>query len=99
MLERHRDIKAVYSIGGNNRAILSALATTQSIAHVFIAHDLDDENRALLRNWKISAVLNHDLRRDVRSACRAILHHHRALKEPDPVMSNPIQIITPTSLD
>jgi LacI family transcriptional regulator len=99
MLERHRDIKAVYSIGGNNRAILSALATTQSIAHVFIAHDLDDENRALLRNWKISAVLNHDLRRDVRSACRAILHHHRALKEPDPVTSNPIQIITPTSLD
>lgn len=99
VLERHRDIRAVYSIGGNNRAILSAFTTTQSTAHVFIAHDLDDENRALLRNGKISAVLNHDLRRDVHSACRAILHYHRALKEADPLASNPIQIITPTSLD
>ena len=99
VLERHPDIRAVYSIGGNNRAILSALATTQRIAQVFIAHDLDGENRALLRNWKINAVLNHDLRRDVGSACRAILHHQGALKEADAVSPNPIQIITPTSLD
>jgi len=62
---------------------------------VFVAHDLDEENVALLRDRKISAVLHHDLRVDLRRACHAILQANRVL--PGPVRTNPsaIQVITP----
>ncbi|MET0423191.1 MAG: LacI family transcriptional regulator, partial [Actinoplanes sp.] len=62
---------------------------------VFVAHDLDEENTALLRERKLSAVLHHDLRADLRRACRAVLQAHRAL--PGPVRTNPsaVQVITP----
>ena len=61
----------------------------------FVAHDLDDENVALLRERKISAVLHHDLRVDLRRACHAILQANGVL--PGPVRTNPsaIQVITP----
>jgi LacI family transcriptional regulator len=63
--------------------------------NVFVAHDLDGENTALLRSRKLSAVLHHDLRQDLRRACHAILQAQRAL--PGPVRTNPsaIQVITP----
>ncbi len=99
VLEKHPDIAAIYSIGGNNRVILEALRNLGRSASVFIAHDLDAANRALLRSWKIDVVLDHDLRRDMREACRAIMRHHRALPETGELPPNPIQIVTPTSLD
>ncbi|PRX33345.1 hypothetical protein B0G75_103573 [Paraburkholderia sp. BL18I3N2] len=45
----------------------------------FIGHDLDKDNVDLLRGGKLSAVLHHDLRQDMRSACHSIMHFHKLL--------------------
>ena len=72
-------LDAVYSIGGGNTATLAAFRAAGRTPSVFVAHDLDGDNRALLRSRQISAVLHHDLRADMRRACRAILQAQGAL--------------------
>jgi LacI family transcriptional regulator len=89
-------VRAVYSMyagAGGNRAVVAAFQGRRY--DVFVAHDLDEENMALLRERKISAVLHHDLRVDLRRACHAILQANGVL--PGPVRTNPsaIQVITP----
>src|SRR5215470_11567426 len=69
-LDRHADIEAVYSIGGGNRAILDAFDARHRPCRAFIAHDLDRDNRELLEAGRLSAVLYHDLRRDMHRACQ-----------------------------
>jgi LacI family transcriptional regulator len=93
----HNDpsIKAVYSIGGGNVAIVEAFESMGRTCAVFIAHDLDHDNTRLLRDGRLSAVLHHDLNQDMRRACQVIMQAHRAL--PGAVQSWPssIQVITP----
>jgi LacI family transcriptional regulator len=91
-------ISAVYSIGGGNLAIVEAFASRQRSYSVFIAHDLDQDNTRLLRDSRISAVLHHDLKQDMRRACYAIMQAHKAL--PGAVYSWPsnIHIITPYNM-
>lgn len=48
-LVEHPGIDAVYSVGGGNRAILAAFAEAGRVPAMFVAHDLDAENRRLLR--------------------------------------------------
>jgi LacI family transcriptional regulator len=97
-LDRNPNINAVYSIGGGNMAIIEAFAARQRTYSVFIAHDLDHDNMRLLRAGRISAVLHHDLRQDMRQACHAIMQAHNAL--PGAVYSWPsnIHIITPYNM-
>ncbi len=92
-LAAHPGVRAVYSVGGGNRAVLDAFGDRQCA--VFIAHDLDDDNVALLRAGRISAVLHHDLGQDMRRACHVIMQAHRAL--PGGILSWPssIQVVTP----
>src|SRR6516165_954029 len=94
-LDRHPDIEAVYSIGGGNRAILDAFDARRRPCRVFIAHDLDRDNRELLQAGRLSAVLYHDLRRDMHRACQIIMQAHGALDGPIVTAPAPIQIITP----
>ena len=89
-------VRAIYSLyagAGGNTAVVEAFRGHPY--DVFIAHDLDRENTALLRERKLSAVLHHDLRTDLRRACHAILQAHGVL--PGPVRTNPsaVQVITP----
>ena len=89
-------IRAVYSLyagAGGNAAVVEAFGARRYDA--FVAHDLDGENTALLREGRLSAVLHHDLRQDMRRACLAIMQAQGAL--PGPVRNNPsaIQVITP----
>jgi LacI family transcriptional regulator len=91
-------VRAVYSLytgAGGNAAVVDAFAREGRRYDVFVAHDLDGENTALLRERRLSAVLHHDLRQDMRRACQAIMQAQGAL--PGPVRSNPsaIQVITP----
>jgi LacI family transcriptional regulator len=91
-------IRAVYSLyagAGGNAAILNAFAQTGRTYDVFVAHDLDGENTALLRQRKLSAVLHHDLRTDMRRACQVMMQAQGAIG--GPIRSNPsaIQVITP----
>lgn len=97
-LEDHPDLRAVYSIGGGNRAALAAFDAADRTCSVFVAHDLDEDNLALLREGRLSFVLHHDLHADMRRACHVVLQAHRAV--PGPVRSWPsqIQVITPFNL-
>ncbi|MBV9204623.1 MAG: LacI family DNA-binding transcriptional regulator [Actinobacteria bacterium] len=97
-LARHPDIEAVYSIGGGNRAILDAFDTRHRPCRAFIAHDLDSDNRELLEAGRLSAVLYHDLRRDMHRACQIIMQAHGALDGPIVTAPAPIGVITPFNI-
>jgi LacI family transcriptional regulator len=92
------DVCAVYSIGGGNLATVEAFETAGRPCAVVIAHDLDADNTRLLRDGRISAVLHHDLRTDVRHACQLVMQAQGALPgrlRPPP---STIQVITPHNL-
>jgi LacI family transcriptional regulator len=72
-LRAHPALAAVYSTGGANAAILEAFALEGRRCACFIGHDLDEDNLALLRAGRLSAVLHHDLRHDMRQACLQVL--------------------------
>ena len=98
VLAANPSVRAVYSLyagAGGNAAVVDAFAAAGRKYDVFVAHDLDDENTVLLRSHKLSAVLHHDLRADVRHACLAVMRAQGAL--PGPIRSNPsaIHVITP----
>ncbi len=95
LLREHPEITAVYSIGGGNRAILEAFASVNRRCRVFIAHDLDQDNLPLIRNRQITAVLHHDLRRDMRLACQVIMQANGAIKGPIESSPSQINITTP----
>jgi LacI family transcriptional regulator len=96
-LERHPQIGAVYSVGGGNTATIAAFDRVGRPCQVFIAHDLDVDNRKLLHEGRISVVLHNDLRADARLAMRLILQQQGALPD-EPARPVPIQIITPYNL-
>ncbi|MFE9622726.1 LacI family DNA-binding transcriptional regulator [Streptomyces sp. NPDC006527] len=97
-LERYGDIVAVYSMGGGNLATLDAFAALGRPCAVFVAHDLDHDNARLLRDRRISAVLHHDLRQDVRRACQTVMRAHKALPDDGPALPSAIQVVTPFNL-
>lgn len=92
-----RSISGAYSIGGGNTAVLAAFAEAGRHCSVFIAHDLDEDNARLLRDRRINAVLHHDLRQDMRTACRHIMQAHGALRTAAATLSA-VQVITPFNL-
>ena len=97
VLEAHPRIAAVYSVGGGNVATVSAFERLGRVCKVFVAHDLDANNRRLLREGRISAVLHNDLRADARLALRLILQERGALPA-EPARPVPIQVITPYNI-
>lgn len=94
-LTRHRDVRAVYSVGGGNRATLAALEAAGAVCDVFVGHDLDDDNLDLLRRGRLSAVLHHDLGADLRTACQVVLAAGGAIPPlPGPGRSS-VHVVTP----
>ncbi|WP_086733527.1 LacI family DNA-binding transcriptional regulator [Streptomyces glaucescens] len=94
-LDRDPEIRAVYSIGGGNLATLRAFEDAGRECAVLVAHDLDHDNTRLLREHRLSAVLHHDLRHDLREACRLVMRAHGALPPAGPTLPSPIQVVTP----
>lgn len=94
-LESNQSIRAVYSIGGGNRAILRAFASEKRRIDVFAAHDLDGENRLLLADGQLTFVIHHDLRQDARSACQIVMAHHRMLPKTFRIAPSRVAIATP----
>jgi LacI family transcriptional regulator len=94
-LAGHPDIAAVYSMGGGNLGTVEAFDAAGREYRAFVAHDLDHDNRRLLVERRITAVLDHDLNQDLRRACQLIMQAHRAL--PGPVRSVPsaVHVVTP----
>ncbi|ANS42855.1 LacI family DNA-binding transcriptional regulator [Serratia inhibens] len=98
-LLRYPDIHAVYSVGGGNSAIVEAFSRQQRRLAVFIGHDLDHENRQLLAQERIDAVIDHDLQRDARSAFQTILQYHGFL--PGSIVTHEfsrVSVVTPFNL-
>ncbi|PRC62681.1 LacI family transcriptional regulator, partial [Mycobacterium sp. ITM-2017-0098] len=52
-LEANPAVEAVYSVGGGNVATVAAFDKIGRHCKVFIAHDLDADNRRLLRDGRI----------------------------------------------
>jgi LacI family transcriptional regulator len=96
-LERNPSVEAVYSVGGGNAATVAAFERLSRDCRVFIAHNLDADNRRLLRDGRISVVLHNDLRADARLAMRLILQERGALPA-ELARPAPIQVITPFNL-
>jgi LacI family transcriptional regulator len=94
-LDRDPALDAVYSVGGGNRAVLSAFDAAGRRIRAFVAHDLDAENVVLLRQRRLTAVLHHDLRTDVRRVCRAVMQARGALPGRPGSHPSQIQVITP----
>jgi LacI family transcriptional regulator len=94
-LALHPSINAVYSAGGGNVAILKAFDEVAVTPSVFVAHDLDGDNRTLLRTRRISAVLHHDLRADMRRACRSLLQARGVLPGRPVNVPSQVQVVTP----
>lgn len=87
-------IRAVYSMGGGNRTILDILQQNRLNPEIYVAHDLDHDNRALIETGNIHYVLHHDLKADIHNVFHAFLHHHRLLTEmPSTTISN-IHVVT-----
>lgn len=94
-LSANPSIDAVYSAGGGNRAMLAAFAELGRSAAVFVAHDLDADNRDLLRTRRISAVLHHDLHADMRRAARLLLQAQQLLPGRPITLPSQVQVVTP----
>jgi len=91
------ELTTVYSIGGGNQAILDAFSDHNRKPELFIAHDLDRDNRYLLLNQLIDLVIDHNLESDARLAYQHLLYAHQALSE-KPDGNSQISVITPYSL-
>jgi LacI family transcriptional regulator len=96
-LKEHPRLNAVYSVGGGNRAIVDAFVAMQRPLRVFIGHDLDDENRQLLTEGHIAAIIHHDLSIDARHLFTHILQYH-GLWRPGPVPPSQVHIVTPFNM-
>ena len=94
-LARNPSIDAVYSVGGGNVATLAAFEEAGVSPKVFVAHDLDGDNLGLLRTQRISAVLHHDLRADMRRACQLLLQARGVLPGKPANVPSQVQVITP----
>ena len=90
-------IAGVYSMGGGNLAILNALESAGHRPAVFVAHDLDEDNLDLLRDNRLTFVLHHDLRTDMKAAIRHILAFH-GLGDVPPSSESDIGVVTPMNI-
>lgn len=87
----------VYSMGGGNCGILEAFEEVSRKPQAFVGHDLDANNRALLRAGRIDAVVEHDLLADAGSALSFLLRYKRVGHCEPPAASRAV-IITPWNL-
>jgi LacI family transcriptional regulator len=98
-LTAYADICAVYSVGGANHSVLEAFAQAGRNCSAFVAHDLDSDNRALLRSKRISFVLHHDLRADIRNVYRLLLEHNRLQPQSKTALLSEIGIFSPYNFE
>ncbi|MEM1363003.1 MAG: LacI family DNA-binding transcriptional regulator [Pseudomonadota bacterium] len=98
VMDRINGLRAVYSMGGGNRSILATLAHHRLQPVMYIAHDLDRENRALIQARQLDFILHHDLQVDVRNAFSAFLAFHRLTTERVTAPISTVKVVTPENL-
>lgn len=97
-LAKDPNIRAVYSIGGGNRSVIDAFEAAGRPRPLYVAHDLDEDNLALLRAEKLSYVLHHSLEADAANALGTLLEARGAgTKTKRPALSA-LVIVTPFNI-
>lgn len=92
------DLKVVYSMGGGNITILDMLDHERLVPQIFVAHDLDQENRVLINEGRINFILHHDLRADMQRVFGVFLRQqNRGVFDIGKLVS-PVQVITPENV-
>jgi LacI family transcriptional regulator len=84
----------VYSVGGGNRATLQAFAECGRRPALFVGHDLDADNRELLRSGQIDVVLHHDLGADLRRACLMLMQAAGVVAGSPLSLPTQVQVVT-----
>ena len=97
-VEQLSDLKAVYSIGGGNRAVLNVLNAHRLKPKVFIGHDFDEENSELLKSREIHFLLNHDIDVDMRKIYGAFLRYGQQNLISQEQFFSTVQIQTPENI-
>ncbi|WP_108814040.1 LacI family DNA-binding transcriptional regulator [Loktanella sp. Alg231-35] len=92
------DLCAVYSMGGGNRSILNALADQGLKPEIFVAHDLDWENRQLILEGRLDFILHHDLQMNIRNAFGAFLSYHGLSNDQAETPLSTAQVLTPENV-
>ncbi|WP_296425686.1 LacI family DNA-binding transcriptional regulator [Yoonia sp.] len=98
VLENLDHVCAVYSMGGGNHTILRILEQNRLQPGIYVAHDLDNDNRALIDTGHLSFVLHHDLRIDLENVFHAFLYHHKLTSDPLIAAISNVQVITPENV-
>lgn len=91
-------LRAVYSMGGGNTTILDVLEQNGSRPDIYVAHDLDKDNRRLIEEGRLSFVLHHDLRVDLHNVFHAFLYHHKLTAVLPPTTISNVQVVTPENI-
>lgn len=89
------ELRAVYSMGGGNRSILDMLADNGLRPTVYVAHDLDQENRELIAKERLDFILHHDLRSDIENVFNTFLMFHRLSTKEVAAPISTVQLVTP----
>ncbi|MEM8803809.1 MAG: substrate-binding domain-containing protein, partial [Pseudomonadota bacterium] len=92
------DLRAVYSMGGGNLSILRTLADNGLAADVYVAHDLDRENRDLISDRRIDFVLHHDLKADIQNMFDIFLAFHGLSIGGAATPISTVQVLTPENV-
>lgn len=98
VLAEEDNVLAVYSIGGGNRSIVEAFEAAGRALPVHVAHDLDEDNVALLRNEKLSYVLHHSLEADAAHALATLIKARGADVKTERPAHSALVIITPFNI-
>ncbi len=92
------EVRAVYSMGGGNQSILETLSNAGLAPDVFVAHDLDQENRKLILEHQLDFILHHDLQSDIRNVFDAFLTYHRLTPATNANPISTVQVLTPENI-
>jgi LacI family transcriptional regulator len=93
-----KDLKAVYSMGGGNRTILEILDDHNLHPDVYIAHDLDVDNRELIAGGHVNFILHHDLKADILNVFQTFLQFHKLFPNGALNRTSNVQVITPENI-
>ncbi|MDE1188266.1 MAG: LacI family DNA-binding transcriptional regulator [Pantoea sp.] len=95
-LAEHPHLRAVYCVGGGNAAILRAFQSANRPIEIYIGHDVDEENRELLLQGQLHAVIQHDLRQDARLVFQTLLIFHGFLPASEQNFAfSKVNVVTP----
>lgn len=98
VIDKDNNVGGIYSIGGGNFGVIKALEERGMTSVCTIGHDLVRDNILLLKQHKLSALIHHNLREDMRQACKHLLAYYYQKKDLPPITSSKLDVITPYNI-